>query len=106
MSVLNGTRIFPNANPCFAIIAEKGSELNGTRMTIVRAMPAHFTILTHVGENIPNSFCTRSFSRLSRVGFFSILMWIFPSLSRSKSTWVWSTSSVAARRATVPAVTT
>src|SRR5208337_4381599 len=78
----------------------------GTRMTIVRVMPAHCTILTHVGEKKPNSFCTRSFSRLSRVGFFSILMWIFPSLSRSKSMWVWSTTSMAARRATVPAPTT
>src|SRR5271157_3314702 len=75
-------------------------------MTIVRAMPAHCTILTHVGEKKPSSFCTRSFSRLSRVGFFSILMWTFPALSRSKSTWVWSTTSRAARRATVPAVTT
>jgi hypothetical protein len=34
------------------------------------------------------------------------LMWIFPSLSRSKSTWVWSATSMAATRATVPAVTT
>src|SRR5208283_4347165 len=71
-------------------------------MTIVRAMLVHCTILSQVGGKKPSSFCTRSFSRLSRVGFFSILMWIFPSLSRSKSTWVWSTTSVAATRATVP----